>query len=161
MIREASKKDSLQIVEIYNHFVETSTVTFETELVSADEMASRVEKVQEDYPWIVYEKDGQILGYAYVCKWKAREAYKHSAEVSIYIRQGQQGHGIGKILMQELLDRVAESNIHCLIAGIALPNDASRALHEGFGFEKVARFREVGRKLDKWIDVGYWELVLR
>ena len=161
MIREASNKDSLQIVEIYNHFVETSTVTFETDLVSADEMASRVKKVQDDYPWIVYEKDGVIQGYAYVSKWKAREAYKRSAEVSIYIRQGQQGQGIGKILMQELLDRLEESNLHCLIAGIALPNEASRALHERFGFEKVARFREVGRKFGKWIDVGYWELILR
>lgn len=160
MIRDAGKKDCLQIVEIYNHFVETSTITFETELVSADEMGKRIDAVKEDYPWIVFEKEGRVLGFAYVCKWKTRNAYKQSAEVSIYIRQGQQGNGIGKLLMRELMDRCEETDIHCLIAGIALPNNASIALHEKFGFEKVAHFKEVGRKFDKWIDVGYWERVV-
>jgi len=160
MIRDVNQKDSLQVVEIYNHFVDTSVVTFETDLVNADDMANRISAVTEKYPWIVYEQDGQLLGYAYISEWKSREAYKQSAEVSIYIKQGQQGNGIGKILMNELLDRCNETDLHCLIAGIALPNDASKALHEKFGFEKVAHFREVGRKFNKWIDVGYWELVL-
>lgn len=160
MIRSASKKDSREIVEIYNHYVETSIVTFETELVSGDDMGERIGNLVLFYPWIVYEHDDQIVGYAYLSSWKARSAYRNSAEVSIYVRPGMQGQGIGKALMRELIDRAEELKLHCLIGGIALPNSGSVGLHEKFGFEKVAQFKEVGRKFDKWIDVGYWELLL-
>jgi len=160
MIRIASKKDSKAIVEIYNHYVETAIVTFETELVSADEMGERIESLSATYPWIVYVSNDQVQGYAYLSPWKTRSAYKKSVEVSIYVRPGMQGQGIGKVLMQELIDKAEEMNVHCLIGGIALPNNGSVGLHEKFGYEKVAQFKEVGRKFDKWIDVGYWELIL-
>lgn len=160
MIRDVRKSDSKDIVEIYNHYVETSTITFETELVSGDEMGVRIGNLMPDYPWIVYERNEQILGYAYLSPWKTRSAYKNSVEVSIYMRPGMQGQGFGKILMQDILDKASEMNFHCIIAGIALPNEASTSIHQKFGFEKVAHFREVGRKFDKWIDVGYWELIL-
>lgn len=160
MIRDVRKSDSKDIVEIYNHYVETSTITFETELVSGDEMGVRIGNLMPDYPWIVYERNEQILGYAYLSPWKTRSAYKNSVEVSIYMRPGMQGQGFGKILMQDILDKASEMNFHCIIAGIALPNEASISIHQKFGFEKVAHFREVGRKFDKWIDVGYWELIL-
>ena len=160
MIRYATKKDSREIVEIYNHYVETSIVTFETELVSGDEMGERVGNLIPNFPWIVHESKGHIQGYAYLSPWKTRSAYKNSAEVSVYVRPGMQGQGIGKELMRNLIDKAEEMNLHCLIGGIALPNTGSVGLHEKFGFEKVAQFKEVGRKFDKWIDVGYWQLIL-
>lgn len=161
MIRTVSGNDSKEIVEIYNHYVETSIVTFETELVSGDQMAGRIDALVPSYPWIVYITNDRIQGYAYLSSWKTRSAYNNSAEVSVYVRPGMQGQGIGKALLQDLIDKAEEMNIHCLLGGIALPNDSSIGLHEKFGFEKkVAQFKEVGRKFDKWIDVGYWELIL-
>jgi len=160
MIRNVNVKDSKDIVEIYNHYVETSIVTFETDLVSGDEMGERIKSLYIEYPWIVCEKEGQIVGYAYTSPWKTRSAYKKSVEISIYVRPGMQGQGIGKKLMRELLDRIEESGVHCIIGGVALPNAGSVGLHEKYGFEKVAHFKEVGRKFNKWIDVGYWELII-
>ncbi len=160
MIRSAGLADTKDIVEIYNHYIETSIVTFETELVSRDEMGTRMENLYEDYPWIVYERGGKIEGYAYASPWKARSAYKNSVEISVYIRPGSQGQGIGTSLMRELLDRIEERNLHSVIGGIALPNAGSVALHEKYGFEKVAHFKEVGQKFEKWIDVGYWQLIV-
>ena len=160
MIRAANPKDSKEIVEIYNHYVETSIVTFETELVSGDEMGDRIRALAQTHPWVVYEQDGQIQGYAYASPWKNRNAYKHSVEVSVYVRPGSQGHGIGSMLMRELLDRIEEIDVHCLIAGVALPNAGSVALHEKFGFNNIGQFKEVGRKFNKWVDVGYWQLII-
>ena len=83
----------------------------------------------------------------------------HSVEVSVYVRPGHTERSIGKLLYEALFDELKKGDFHAIIAGISLPNDASVVLHEKFGFEKVAHFREVGRKFDRWIDVGYWELI--
>lgn len=157
MIRTARSADAKDIVSIYNYFVETSTVTFETDLVSASEMEERINKILQSYPFIVYIKDDHVVGYAYASQWKTRNAYRNSVEVSIYIKPGLQGQGLGSILMQELIDRVTDKKMHCLIAGITQPNPKSVALHEKFGYEYVGTFKEVGYKFDEWIDVGYWQ----
>jgi phosphinothricin acetyltransferase len=89
-----------------------------------------------------------------------RAAYRYSAETSVYVAQGQGGRGIGSALYKALLEELRTRGIHMAIGGIAQPNPASVALHESLGFEKVAHFKQVGRKFDRWIDVGYWELRL-
>jgi phosphinothricin acetyltransferase len=123
-------------------------------------MGERIRAVIAKYPWLVWEEAGEVTGYAYVSTWKERISFRFSAEVSIYIRTDSQGKGIGRELFGRLLDEVRKTNIHALVSGITLPNEASVALHEKFGFTFISRFNEIGYKLNKWLDVGYWELIL-
>ena len=123
-------------------------------------MVSRIGKVTQDYPWLVYEEEGRVIGYAYATKWKERTAYRYSVETGIYIDAGHVGKGIGTKLKTELLRALKDKSIHSVICGIALPNPASVALCEKLGFQKVAHFAEVGYKMNRWVDVGYWELIL-
>jgi phosphinothricin acetyltransferase len=160
MIRAATPDDASVIAAIYNHYIATTTISFEERAVTADEMAQRIRDVTAALPWLVYEQQGRISGYAYATKWRVRSAYRFSAETSVYVEQGQGGQGIGSALYRELLAELRRREIHMAIGGIAQPNPASVALHESLGFVKVAHFKEVGRKFDRWIDVGYWELPL-
>jgi phosphinothricin acetyltransferase len=111
-------------------------------------------------PWLVAEEDGTVVGYAYATKWRTRPAYRQSVEVTVYVASDRRRRGIGSVLYDSLLDELRDHGIHAAIGGIALPNPASVALQEKFGFEKVAHFAEVGFKFGKWIDVGYWQRIL-
>jgi L-amino acid N-acyltransferase YncA len=160
MIRLVKISDSQQIAEIYNFYVLNTHVTFEEDAVSPEEMASRIEEVMEKYPWLVYEENGEVIGYSYAGPWKSRCAYKFSVETAVYVKNGHVGKKIGSLLYEELLKKLSTSNIHGVIGGVALPNDACISLHKKLGFEKVAQFKEVGYKFEKWIDVTYWERIL-
>lgn len=160
MIRPATPDDAAAIVAIYNHYIATTTISFEEHAVAPDEMAQRIRDVTAHLPWLVYEDDGCLTGYAYATKWRARSAYRFSAETSVYVESGQGGKGIGKALYTALLEELRRREIHMAIGGIAQPNPASVALHESLGFEKVAHFKQVGLKFERWVDVGYWELQL-
>ncbi len=160
MIRSVKHDDAAHIAGIYNHYVVNSIVTFELESVSVDEMAKRIDTICKRYPYLVYEEDGVVLGYAYATQWKARQAYQHSVESSVYLHHDAIGKGIGSMLYAMLLDKLKEMSIHAVIGGISLPNEPSITLHEKFGFEKIGQFKQVGRKFNRWIDVGYWELIL-
>lgn len=160
MIRPATAADASALCAIYNHYVKTSTITFEDVPVCADEMARRIVDVVGHLPWLVFEQEGQILGYAYATKWRARAAYRHSVESSVYVSHRHGRSGIGSKLYGELFPLLKQRGVHTVIAGIALPNEASVAIHELCGFKKVAHFSEVGRKFDQWIDVGSWQLML-
>lgn len=160
MIRQVKDSDAEAMCGIYNKYITETTITFEETPIQADEMVSRIKNITKDYPWLVYEEDGKIIGYTYASKWKERTAYRYSVETGIYIDSGYIGKGIGSLLKGELLKALKEKSIHSVICGIALPNQASIALCEKYGFEKIAHFKEVGYKLNKWVDVGYWELIL-
>jgi L-amino acid N-acyltransferase YncA len=160
MIREAISKDAQQIAEIYNYYVANTIVTFEEEPVPADDMAGRIAEVTEKFPWLVFEENGTIMGYAYASSWKSRCAYKYSVETTIYLKHGLSGKGHGTALYAELLTRLKGLQLHGIIGGVALPNDGCIALHKKFGFEQVAHFKEVGNKFNTWIDVTYWEKIL-
>ena len=161
VVRSASPADAEEITRIYNHYVTDTIITFEEESISAREMARRIRDVQSDsLPWLVVYHGDYILGFAYASKWKGRCAYRYSVETTVYLDPSRVAQGLGSRLYGELLPLLGRQNIHVAIGGIALPNDASVALHEKFGFEKVAHFREVGFKFNHWIDVGYWECVL-
>ncbi|RIL01681.1 MAG: phosphinothricin acetyltransferase [Proteobacteria bacterium] len=158
MVRDATASDAAAIASIYNHYVANTVVTFEEESVAAGEMARRVEEVQAgSLPWLVAEADGRVLGYPYARPWHARSAYRFSAEITVYLDAAQCGRGIGTRLYGALFPLLEARRIHAAIGGIALPNEASVALHEKFGLRKVAQFAEVGFKFDRWIDVGYWQ----
>ncbi len=157
MVRNVEKKDIQQIVSIYNYYIENTIITFEEELVTDNEMGIRIVKYTKYFPWLVYEEKGKVIGYCYATKWRVRSAYKHSAEVTVYVSNESHGKGIGTLLYNELIKQCKQKNLHVLVAGIALPNEKSQKMHEKIGFKKVAHFEEIGRKCNKWIDVGYWE----
>jgi phosphinothricin acetyltransferase len=160
MLRPCVPADAAGICEIYNHFVRETIVTFEEQLVPEREMAERIRRISRSWPWFVWEEDGAIAGYAYATEWKERSAYRFSVESTVYVAPGLAGRGIGTRLYEALLAELQRRKVHCVIGGISLPNDASVALHERLGFVKIGHFKEVGWKFDRWVDVGYWELVL-
>ena len=161
IVRPALVTDAEAIARIYNYYVQNTVITFEEEPVSAQAMATRIAETQNlSLPWLVAEVDGAIVGYAYARKWRERSAYRYSRETTIYLERGYEGRGIGKTLYSGLLPLLRERGIHVAIGGVALPNDASVALHEKLGFQLVATFRQVGFKHDRWVDVAYWQLVL-
>ena len=161
LVRAAIATDADAIARIYNYYVENTVITFEEEAVSAADMAARIAEAQGlSLPWLVAEVDGSVAGYAYARRWRPRSAYRYSAETTIYLARGYEGRSIGTTLYSALLPLLRERGIHVAIGGVALPNDASVALHEKLGFERVATFRQVGFKHDRWVDVAYWQLVL-
>ena len=159
MLRNVSLKDAPAIAEIYNYYVRETIITFEEIEVDAEEIVKRIQNVTAKYPWIVYEQNGEILGYAYGGEWRTRSAYRFVAESAVYLKHGLAPKGIGSQLYSELLNRLKAQGIHAVMGVLGLPNEPSIKLHEKFGFEKVAHFPEVGFKFNQWVDVGYWQLM--
>jgi L-amino acid N-acyltransferase YncA len=160
MIRTATTADAASICAIYNHYVLETTITFEEAVIPPAEMANRMEETLASLPWLVCGDPAGIHGFAYASKWKGRCAYRHSAEVTVYLDPKFTGQGLGSRLYEALLMDLRQRTLHAVIGGIALPNPASIALHERLGFRKVAHFEQVGWKFGQWIDVGYWQLLL-
>lgn len=161
LIREANVQDFEQIVNIYNHYIKNTVITFEEELITASQMVERFEKIKKTkLPWIVAQKDGEILGYAYAHFWHERSAYRFTAEPSIYLNPNSTGKGVGKILYKELISQLKDLGIKNALSLITVPNDASIALHKKFGFENVGELPDVGYKFDKWLSVAFWQLKL-
>jgi L-amino acid N-acyltransferase YncA len=160
-LRPALPVDAAAIASIYNHYILTTTISFEEAPVDAAEIVQRMTAVQSgNLPYLVAEKDAIVIGYAYATPWRVRRAYRSSVETSVYVREGQHARGTGTALYRALLARLIADGYHLAIGGIAQPNAASVALHEKLGFEKVAHFKEVGCKFGQWVDVGYWQLTL-
>ena len=159
MIRAVQDKDANDIVKIYNYYITETLATFEEQVISTADMLARIKKVHtNDLPWLVAEdSSGKVIGYAYATKWRERFAYRFSVEVTVYLSPNQQGKGLGSRLYTELFSKLKQRSIHSVIGGITLPNPASIALHEKFGMQQVAHFKEVGFKFEKWLDVGYWQ----
>jgi L-amino acid N-acyltransferase YncA len=160
MIRSATPADSEAICALYNPYVLETTITFEEAAISPAEMENRIRETLPSLPWLLWEQDGSVCGYAHASKWKGRCAYRHSAEVTVYLDPAFTGRGIGSKLYQALLPALRERGFHTAIGGIALPNLASIALHQRLGFRRVAHFEQVGWKFGHWIDVVYWQLLL-
>jgi L-amino acid N-acyltransferase YncA len=159
-VRDAIADDTAAIARIYNHYVETTSISMEMEPVGTADMAARVATVQDaGLPWLVLLDGGELVGYAYASQWRARPGYRHAVETSVYLAPGRLGHGHGSLLYRALLARLG-GRCHSVIGGIALPNPASVALHERLGFRQVACFSEVGCKFGNWVDVAYWQLLM-
>ncbi len=159
-IRPATPSDARSIAGIYNPYIRDTTITFEEEEVSAEEITSRIEKVTKAYPWIVWEEKGIVLGYAYASTWRARHAYRFTAETAIYLASECTGKGIGTRLYQALLGELSKRGFHSALGCLALPNEPSVTLHEKLGFQKVGHMKESGWKFGTWVDVGFWERLL-
>lgn len=166
-VRLATDSDIPAIAAIYNHYILTSSATFEENELSESAVAERVGKILDaSYPWTVIEggeaegaarERPAIEGYAYARRWHDRAAYRFSVETSLYVAPDCVGQGRGEALYRDLLGRLLEMKVRTAIGGIALPNDASVALHNKLGFEKAAHYKSVGYKFSRWIDVVYYQ----
>jgi phosphinothricin acetyltransferase len=159
-IRSAEAEDGAALARIYNHYIATTVVTFEEAPVCAADMTARVAEISAaKLPWLVAQSPAGVNGFAYASRWKGRCAYRYSVESTVYLEPAAVGRGLGMALYSTLLARLQELGCHAVIGGIALPNQASIALHEKLGMRKVAHFAEVGFKFGRWVDVGYWQRV--
>jgi phosphinothricin acetyltransferase len=158
VIRPVRAGDAAPICAIYNHHVTTTVVTFEESPVTTSEIGRRIRVAR--LPWLVVEDGGALVGYARASAWKTRASYRHTVESSVYVDPRFHRRGHGRRLYVALLDELRRLDVHAVVAGIALPNPSSIGLHEALGFVASGTLPEVGRKFDRWIDVGYWTLVL-
>jgi L-amino acid N-acyltransferase YncA len=159
-IRVATPADAGGIADIYLPAVRESAISFETRAPSAEEFHERIEKTLRAFPWFVFE-NGEVNGYAYAGPFRSRDAYRWSAEVSVYVREGFRRNGIGRALCEIVLDVLERQGYARALGGITLPNAGSVGLLESLGFEPAGVFERVGFKFGRWHDVGWWQRALR
>jgi phosphinothricin acetyltransferase len=161
IIRQAKEADAPALLAIYAPYVESTPVTFETAVPSADEFAGRIRKVLNSWQYLVAERDGRIVGYAYGGTHRERAAYRFSVEVSAYVDQRCHRQGIGRALYTTLFADLAAAGYCEAFAGITYPNDPSIGLHSAMGFTMIGVFRRIGWKFDRWHDVAWMQRTLR
>jgi L-amino acid N-acyltransferase YncA len=161
VIRIATSDDAAAVAEIYSPYVAFTVISFEVAPPTVDEMRARMRTVQEHFPWLVHEVDGQVVGYAYATAHRTREAYQWSVDTAVYVHQEFHRRGIGRELYEALFPMLVRQGFVNAYAGITLPNVKSVGLHEALGFVPVGIYRNVGFKLGQWRDVGWWHLQLQ
>jgi L-amino acid N-acyltransferase YncA len=160
-IRDADPaRDGAACAAIYAPHVEGSAVSFEERAPDAAELGARIERYGASHAWLVAERGGEVVGYAYATAFNERPAYRWSTSVSVYIADPARGEGIGHALYEALFERLRERGFRMACAGITLPNEASVGLHESLGFGQVGVNREIGWKDGAWRDVGWYQLEL-
>ena len=155
LIRLAVADDAASLAAIYRPYVEESRISFEEVAPDAAEMTARMQG--ELYPWFVAEEDDFIVGYAASSPFRTRPAYRWTVETGVYLAPEAQGRGIGAALLLRLLDTLTRQGFVSAVGAIALPNDASIALHEKLGFTRSGTYHGVGYKMGEWLDVGLWQ----
>jgi phosphinothricin acetyltransferase len=161
LVRNADPaRDGAACAAIYAPHVEGGAVSFEERAPEAAEMAARIERYGTSHAWLVAERKGEVVGYAYATAFNERPAYRWSASVSVYVDANAHGRGVGRALYEALFDCLRERGFRMACAGITLPNAASVSLHESLGFEQVGVNREIGWKDGAWRDVGWYQLEL-
>ena len=160
MIREVRPDDAAQIAGIYNRYILETTISFETQPLSAEDMRKRIEEISSYFPYLVAENNGKLIGYCYAHPWKERAAYCKTLETTIYLASEAKGKGLGTRLMDRLIDECRNRGYHVLIACITAENEESCRFHERLGFKKVSHFEQVGQKFGRWLDVADYELML-
>lgn len=160
-IRHADATDAVAVRAIYAPIVESTAISFEESPPSVAEMAQRVTDYGSSHAFLVAERAGRVIGYAYGSSHRARVAYRFSVEVTAYVAEDSRGVGVGKALYGELLPLLKTKGFHSAFAGVALPNPASIALHKSVGFDPLGVFRQVGFKFGQWHDVAWLQQVLK
>lgn len=158
--RSAVPEDSEQLLAIYSRYVTETTVTFEYDVPTVEMFAERIRRITQRFPWIVCEKDGIAVGYAYASEYRERAAFRWSCELSVYVADGCQGMGIGKMLYTALFDVLRCLGYRTACACITYPNETSEPFHRSLGFEQVGIFQKVGYKMGAWRDVVWYQLSL-
>ncbi len=159
-IRNATEADLPAISGIYNHYVLHSTCTYQLAPESLADRQGWFAKHDAARPAIVAEQNGEVVGWGALSPLHGREAYRFTAESSVYVRHDKHRRGIGRAILEELIRLARRSGHHAIIASISADQEASVALHAKCGFIEVARLREVGYKFGHWLDVVYMELML-
>lgn len=159
LVRPATVADLPAVAAIYTHYVLKTTVTFATSVRSPSQWRARFdEKVTHGrHTMLVAERAGAVAGYVETSRFRPQDSYDTAIETSIYVAPDQAGHGVGSALYHDLFARLEQSDLHRAFAVIALPNDASVAIHERFGFVHRGTLTEAGRKFGRWLDVAYFE----
>ena len=160
-IRSALEADAASMLEIYRPLVEATAVSFELVPPSVEQFALRIRQAVADHSWLLAERDGACIGYAYGSRLRERPAYRWSVEVSAYVDPAHHRQGIGAALYSILLDDLMEKGFCQAFACIALPNPASLGFHHRFGFRPMGVFKSVGRKFGCWHDVAWLQRTLR
>lgn len=159
-LRDATEADLPAIREIFNHWIEASTASFRTSADTEEQTRRWFEGRGPEHPVIVAENEGSVLGWASLSPHKSTGGYRHTVELSVYLREDTRGRGLGRALLGELLVRARAAGHHAVLAGVCTEQADSMRLHEAMGFTKVAHLREVGFKFGRWLDVAYFEKVL-
>jgi len=152
-------RDAAACAAIYAPYVTDTVITFELDPPGEAEFARRIATFSATYVWLVAEQDGSVAGYAYASPHRDRAAYASSCDVAVYCAKDRRGRGLGRALYGALLPQLS-GRYHAAFAGITIPNPASIALHERFGFSAIGIYRQVGRKFGNWLDVGWWQKLL-
>lgn len=160
-IRLAAPADGAQLSAIYAPLVRDTAISFEVDPPDAAEMARRVAESLPAFPWLVADAGGEVLGYVYASKHRARAAYLWSVDTTVYIDARVRRGGVGRALYTTLFGILTLQRFCNAYAGISLPNPGSVGLHEAVGFEKVGVYRGVAYKLGAWHDAGWWERVIQ
>lgn len=156
-VRLAREPDAAAVAALYAPFVAGTPVSFETVPPDEPEMAIRIRRALETHPWLVWDEDGRVTGYAYAGPHRARAAYRWGVDVSAYVAAAARRAGVGRALYDTLFRVLRAQGFHDAYAGITLPNPPSVAFHEAMGFTPVGVYRRVGYKLGEWHDVGWWQ----
>jgi L-amino acid N-acyltransferase YncA len=159
-VRTATASDAAGCARIYAPLVRDAATSFETTVPGETDFERRIAETLAFYPWLVCDRGGDVAGYAYAREHRARRAYRWCTEVSVYVSPEHQRLGLGAALYKKLLECLTAQRLRNAYAGIALPNPASVAFHEAFGFDLVGVYNDIGYKLGKWHDVGWWALRL-
>lgn len=159
-IRPAGIADGFRVSEIYRPYVIETPISFEEIPPDAKEMENRIASITAQYPYLIAEAAGRVIGYAYACPHRVRASYRWSVDVAVYVDRDQRRRGVGRALYERLIPLIREQGYVMAYAGITVPNDASIGLHEAVGFKRVAIFANEGYKLGQWRNVGWWELAL-
>ena len=159
-LRLACADDAAQVQAIYAPFVRDTAISFEVEVPSVQEMQLRIENTLQQFPWLVCEHQGKIIGYAYGSPHRARAAYLWSVDVSVYVDPQYHRMGVGKALYHSLVEVLKLQGFCNAYAGVTLPNPASVGLHEAIGFQPIGVYEAVGYKSRSWHSVGWWQLAL-
>ena len=160
-IRDAREADLAALLAIYNDAVLTTTAVYDYKPRSTEQQVAWFQaKREQNLPVLVAEEGNTVVGFASYGPFRPWPAYLHSVENSLYVAPDRRGGGIGSLLLPALIQRAADRGLHTMIAGIDATNEASLRLHAKFGFERVAQFREVGWKFERWLDLAFLQLML-
>jgi phosphinothricin acetyltransferase len=159
-VRDATLADAPALAQIYNHYITESNVTFDVEPKTAEERSAWIAAHGPEHPVLVAEIEGSVVGFGALSPWAQRPAWHHTVELSSYVDQEWRRHGVGRALMDALLERAVATGHHALIGQIVADNQASITLSASMGFVEVGRLREVGDKFGRWHDVVLVERIL-
>lgn len=161
VIRYATPKDSDDILSIYEPYIRETTITYEYEVPTKRDFYIRTCEILNNFPYLVCEEDGNIIGYVYGSKHRERAAFQWGVEISVYVRREYQGRGIATDLYNHILKLLKEQGFYKVYAIIDSPNEKSEKFHEKFGFKRIAYLPKVAYKLGRWCDISYYEKELR